>query len=124
MLKKTLGVLSLMIFIFAIAAPLLVLTPPAAGSDNLTITQPYTKYFYCPDGTLLYTITGTNTSTASVDHPEETCYISGYDCGFDPDIGYVCKPQWYCAHTDHDMSYIHNPNEASYIRDASPEACR
>lgn len=124
MLKKSLGVLSLMIFVFAFAAPLLLLTPPAAGSDNYTYHQPYTKYFYCPDGSVLYTISGTTVSTATVDHPEEYCYIYGYDCGFDPDIGYVCKPQWICKHTDHGMTHVYPTNEVSYRRDASPRACR
>lgn len=123
-MKKSLGVLSLIIFVFAFAGPLLLLTPPAAGTDNYTYHQPYTKYFYCPDGTVLYTISGTTVSTATVDHPENYVYIYGYDCGFDPELGYVCKPQRISAHTDHEMTHIYPTNEVKYRRDASPRACR
>ena len=115
MLKKSLEVLSLLMFVFAFAVPLLVLTNPAVGSDNYTITQPYTAYYYCADGTLLYTSTGTSSNTATVNHPEDLCYIERDEAG----------ERWIvCYHRPHGMTYVYNSNEVSYIRSASAEACR
>lgn len=128
MLKKYLGGFSLLIFVFAFAAPLCVLTPPAASSDNYTFTQPYTAYYYCDDGTLLYTTTGTSTNTETVDHPEETCEIVGnvywhyYQEGRLIDT--IKEPRIECEHTDHGMTYVYNSNRVSYTRSASERACR
>ena len=128
MLKKYLGGFSLLIFVFAFAAPLCVLTPPAASDDNYTFTQPYTAYYYCDDGTLLYTTTGTSTNTAKVDHPDDDCswyvsYVPG-PAKAEGDIHVKVRYFERCEHVDHGMTYVYNSNRVSYTRSASERACR
>ena len=129
MLRKSLGGFSLLIFVFAFAVPLLVLTNPAVGSDNYTFTQPYTKYYTCPDGTIAYTETGTTTNTATVDHPpdrvsyEYGCWPLYYDYEADKWIE-ECGNVEVSEHTSHGMTYVYNSNRVYYYYRARLTACR
>ena len=128
MLKKSFAGFSLLIFVFAFATPLLFLINRVEADANYTFTQPYTAYYYCADGTLLYTNTGTTTNTAEVDHPEDTCEVVGtiywhiYQEG--KYLETIEEPNIECEHTDHGMTYVYNSNEVSYIYSASTGACR
>ena len=69
MLKKCFTGFSLLVFVFTAAVPLLFPTNQVIADANYQYSQPYTAYYYCPDGTLLYTTTGTTTNSVSIDHP-------------------------------------------------------
>jgi len=129
MLKKISWGFSLLIFVFAFAAPLLVPTNPAVGSANYTFTQPYTKYYTCPDGRIAYTETGTTTNTATVNHPSDQVFYE-YDCW--PLYYDYEEEKWVeeCGnvevykHTSHGMTYVYNSNRVYYYSNARLTACR
>ncbi len=129
MLKKSLGGFSLLMFVFAFATPLLVLTPPAASDDNYTYSQPYTAYYHCPDGTLLYTETGTTSNTVTQNHPPDEI-VEEYECWpiyYDwEEERWVEECGWveYSLHTSHDMTYVYNSNPVYYYYTINSSACR
>ena len=125
MLKEFFGILSFLMFVCAFAVPLLVLTDPAVGDDNYTITQPYTAYYTCPDGTLLYTRTGTSSNTSTVNHPADILeeYLHCYEEQWWP-FDTVCETAYRYVHASHGMTYVYNASRVYYYYDASPEACR
>ena len=57
---------SLLTLICVSAVLLFSLTHRVEGDANYTFQQPYTKYYFCEDGTLLYTRSGVTTNTAEV----------------------------------------------------------
>ncbi len=129
MLKQSLGGFSLLIFVFAFAAPLLVLTNRVEASDNYTFTQPYTKYYTCPDGRIVDTESGTTTNTATVNHPsdrvfyEYRCWPLYYDYAAEKWI-YECGNVEVSEHTSHGMTYVYNSNRVYYYHRARLTACR
>ena len=129
MLKKCFTGFSLLVFVFTAAVPLLFPTNQVIADANYQYSQPYTAYYYCPDGTLLYTTTGTTTNSTSVDHPpdtEKTIEVCGYDWpyGYPGPKVWVCEDVTIYEHTSHGTTYVYNSNEVTYTRSASEEACR
>ncbi len=129
MLKKSFTGFSLLVFVFTAAIPLLFLTNRVIADANYQYSQPYTAYYYCPDGTLLYTTTGTTTNSASSGHPADTEKVIEV-CGYDWPYGYPGPRVWVCEdvtvyeHTSHDTTYVYNSNEVTYTYSASAESCR
>lgn len=97
MLKKCLGVLTLLVFTFTFAVPLFIVVDTADATPTIVHTQDWQTNFYCPDGTYATSSSGTHESTYDHGHPESVCTWWW--------VGYWLLD---CKHVGHAVTYYHN----------------
>ena len=119
MSKKILGGLFLLIFVFAFAMPLLVITDTASSDDNRVDYYLYRVHAVCPDGSVMGSYDEWRSSSWTDDnHPDPNCDY--WEFG-DPDDPYW---EFACLHVSHDTTYrvYDTPTDTyTYISEA---ACR
>lgn len=99
MLKKYVGGLTLLIFIFTFVVPLLIGVNTADAGPTSILKQRWRTDFYCPDGSYATSSSGAYTVSESYDgHPEDDCgwvKITG---------GFGGRPvwRWMCFHREHE----------------------
>lgn len=128
MARQFLGALCLLAVVAVFVTPALIVTGPASADYNHVYSQPYVKYWYCPDGTLLSTASGVTTHEVEIDHPPDTETIVEEivrERGENPAevIVIVIRRRVY-VHTDHSVTYHYNSALVTYNYTVSDSVCR
>ena len=109
MLKKHFGGLTLLIFTFTFAVPLLVGVNISDAGPTQVFRQPWKTDFYCPDGTYATSSSGTHVNEYYHGHPADNCQWE--ETGHEPWCFIWCVQQheeYVCSHVGHSSTSYYN----------------
>ncbi len=102
MLKKSLGGLSIFVFVFMFTAYPLIVINIADATDNVTYDRSHTIYYVCPDGGVGYSSTNECITEDEYNHPPDIQILTGYE----PEDGTGFPiPIYDEIHKDHNMTF-------------------
>ena len=102
MLKKSLGGLSLFVFVFMFTAYPLIVVKTADATNNVIYDRSHTMYYMCTNGGgLAYSVTHENKTGNEYNHPSDTPVLTWK---VEPGTGFRYQV-WEDEHTDHNTTY-------------------